>query len=1238
MERRNSSNRTTMWMTDKGDVKKPLGAEFEVFLNFRGPDTRQTFADCLYHFMDIAGIRVFRDDEEIRNGEAIVGELERAIKSSLICIPIFSRNYASSAWCLRELAIMVDCKAMILPVFFDVNPGDVKLRTELYHGALQKHEEKFGSDTVQRWKEALGKVARMKGWNIKDRGYHGELIRQIVAEVLNKLNNRDKNLPNHLVGIQDCVEEVMRLLDEGSPDVHYLVIHGMGGIGKTTLAKVVFNHIYCRFDGCSFLSDVREASKGGKVVQLQKQLLSEILNSKSVEISDSDAGINQIKRRFRYKKVLIVLDDLDEWDQLSKLAEKRDWFGQGSRIIITTRNTNFLPIEEENRENGVQTCFEEFKIYGMRELSHRHALRLFSSHAFRMDSPPHDYYHTSRDIIRKTGGLPLAVEVIGSSLCGKSISLWKATLKKLNLIPNQDVHHKLKISFEMLGDAQKEIFLDVACYFIGKEKIHPHYMWKAMDFYPKVEIYVLSRMSLIKVNGDRLLMHDLLRDLGREIVRQENKVLEKRSRLWSPKDALDVLQNRKGTENITALKLIGLPKEHDFTSEEFSWLPNLRLLELEGGNLIGDFKNLLSSLKWLSWCRCPLYLQAVNLRLQNLVVLKLSNSEIPENWNGWGPCLESHDLKTIHLMRCHLSTAPDFSTCLNLRILVFAEHCPESPQIGSSIGKLEHLKRLEIIAGGVHPSNLSGCPSFDLRVMPSEICCLKHLSSLKLEGQRIRELHPSIGDIVGLTCLSLVDCYRLRKLPDSIGKLTSLLVLNLFNTRIRNLPDSVGDLKRLEKLYMGCTRIRELPRSIGELESLLDLDLQFSAIIALPASIGYLKRLKRLNMACSKMRELPNSIGDLKRLKEMNLAYTHIRELPSSIGGLESLLYLCLYCTKITDLPASIGYLRRLKNLTTYGSKLRRLPKAICTLENLQRLTYHDRSNVDITWPPLLRDLDIFCDDPRSLPRLPLGLRSLELNGVKSPMELPLLPELRYLPELTLSRWGLREMEFKQLENLHRLEVSHCKSLVRLSGLSSLGKLKNLRITSCSQLIEIRNLEEMESLEELSIAMCSSIERLPDLSKLHKLRSLHVNDCNSLQGLPDLPNFLEELSIENWSSIGRLPDLSMLYKLRILNLLHCESLQRLPDIPNSCDLYVHACPKLGESREDFGFCCHCANSNPRLSLRRRRMIRWHLLVLMMDPLQTTTEKLREASPFTVRSVSYHSSDFLCWTLVPSLRY
>ncbi|KAK2633036.1 hypothetical protein EUGRSUZ_L00698 [Eucalyptus grandis] len=637
-------------------------------------------------------------------------------------------------------------------------------------------------------------------------------------------------------------------------------------------------------------------------------------------------------------------------------------------------------------------------------------------------------------------------------------------------------------------------------------------------------------------------------------------------------------------------------------------MPNLRLLELEGGNLVGDFKNLFLNLKWLSWHRCPSHLQAVNLCLWNLIILKLLDSEIPENWNGWGPCLANCDLQVIHLMRCHLLTTPDFSMCLKLKILVFAEYSPESPQISSSIGKLKCLKRLEISVARIQPSKLSGSPHFDLGVVPSAIFHLKNLSILKLEGLCMRELHPSIGEMAGLTCLSLERCYRLRRLPDSIGKLRSLLRLNLYNTRIRKLPDSIGDLKMLEDMTLEYTKIRGLPSSIGGLESLLHLNLGSSKITALPASIGYLKKLKFLNMENSKIKELPHSIGDLKALEQLSLESSQIRELPNSIGGLESLLTLELSCTKITALPASIGYLKRLKSLSMFSSmirelpnsigylkmlerldmkwnNLRELPKAIGMLENLEMLAYHGNINMDMTWPPKLSNLQISGDDPQSLPRLPLGLQSLVL-GVKSPMVQPFLSKLRYLSELALFDCGSREIVIEQLKSLHVLELYYCKSLVILD-LSSLKILEFLRICECPQLIEIRYLEEMELLEALDIMTCNSIERLPELSKRYKLNWLRVEDCRSLRCLPDLPNSL--LSIGDWKSTESSPVLSKHRVLRLMELSHCESLQGA--VPNGWRAVIHECPLLGESGDVDPDCRLCRKSNPGLCARRRAMWR-----------------------------------------------
>ncbi|XP_039169514.1 toll/interleukin-1 receptor-like protein [Eucalyptus grandis] len=150
-------------------------AEFEVFLSFRGPDTRLNFTDCLYHSLVGAGIRVFKDNEEIRKGKKIAGKLLHAIESSKIYLPIFSRTYTSSKWCLRELTYILECSSkandkVILPIFYDVNPDDVKLKTRLYLDVLKKHEKEFGLDEIRQWKEALTEVARIKGWGMKDKG------------------------------------------------------------------------------------------------------------------------------------------------------------------------------------------------------------------------------------------------------------------------------------------------------------------------------------------------------------------------------------------------------------------------------------------------------------------------------------------------------------------------------------------------------------------------------------------------------------------------------------------------------------------------------------------------------------------------------------------------------------------------------------------------------------------------------------------------------------------------------------------------------------------------------------------------------------------------------------------------------------------------------------------------------------------------------------------------------------
>ncbi|XP_048134134.1 disease resistance protein L6-like [Rhodamnia argentea] len=151
------------------------GAQFEVFLSFRGPDTRANFTDSLYHALLDKGIHVFMDKKGIDVGEEIGPEIFQAIDGSKICIPIFSREYASSSWCLRELEHMMERRKTkeleVLPIFYDVEPSDVKLETGVYRDALNLHKEKRGAEIVQRWEESLREVAGIKGWDTKNTGY-----------------------------------------------------------------------------------------------------------------------------------------------------------------------------------------------------------------------------------------------------------------------------------------------------------------------------------------------------------------------------------------------------------------------------------------------------------------------------------------------------------------------------------------------------------------------------------------------------------------------------------------------------------------------------------------------------------------------------------------------------------------------------------------------------------------------------------------------------------------------------------------------------------------------------------------------------------------------------------------------------------------------------------------------------------------------------------------------------------
>jgi hypothetical protein len=358
----------------------------------------------------------------------------------------------------------------------------------------------------------------------------------IIAEYISyKLSVTLPTISKKLVGIDSRLEVLNGYLGEEVGKAIFIGICGMGGIGKTTVARVVYDRIRWQFKGSCFLANVREvfAEKDGPR-RLQEQLLSEILMERASVLWDSSRGIEMIKRRLRLKKILLILDDVDDKKQLEFLAEEPGWFGPGSRIIITSRNSNML------------TGIDDTKIYEAEKLNNDDALMLFSQKAFKNDQPAEDFVGLSKQVVDYANGLPLALEVIGSFLYGRSIPEWRGAINRMNEIPDGKIIDVLRISFDGLHESDKKIFLDIACFLKGFKIDRITRILESRGFHAGIGIPVLIERSLINVSRDQVWMHNLLQIMGKEIVRSEfPEEPGRRSRLWTYEDVCLALMDNK---------------------------------------------------------------------------------------------------------------------------------------------------------------------------------------------------------------------------------------------------------------------------------------------------------------------------------------------------------------------------------------------------------------------------------------------------------------------------------------------------------------------------------------------------------------------------------------------------------------------------------------------------------------------------------------------------------------------
>ncbi|KAH9782315.1 ADP-ribosyl cyclase/cyclic ADP-ribose hydrolase [Citrus sinensis] len=792
--------------------------KYDVFVSFRGEDTRDNFTSHLYSALCRQNIQTFIDDQ-LNRGDEISESLANAIEASAISVIVFSEGYASSRWCLDELVKILECKKdyvqIVIPVFYRVDPSDVRNQTGSFGDSFSKLEErlKVNTDKLQTWRNALKEAASLSGFHSLNIRCESELTNEVVNHILKRLLDEvfePRDNKNQLVGVESTVEEIESLLGVESKDVYALGIWGIGGIGKTAIARAIFDKISGDFEGSCFLENVRdESQRPGGLACLRQKLLSNLLKDKNVM-----PYIDLNFRRLSRMKVLIVFDDVTCFSQLESLIGSLDWLTPVSRIIITTRNKQVL------RNWGVR------KIYEMKALEYHHAIELFSRHAVKQNHPDGGYEELSSKVMKYAQGVPLALKVLGCFLHKREKEVWESAIDKLQRILHPSILEVLKISYDSLDDKEKNIFLDVACFFQGEHVDPVMKFFNASGFYPEIGMSVLVDKSLIAIDSYiKITMHDLLQELGREIVRQESIDPGNRSRLWHHEDIYEVLTYNTGTEKIEGICLdISKVKEIRLNSNTFTKMPKLRFLKFYSSSVNGENKCKISYLqdprfaevKYLHWYGYPLKSLPSNLSAEKLVLLEVPDSDIERLWD----CVKHYSkLNQIIHAACNKLIAktpnPTLMPSLNKLVILNLRGSKSLKSLPARIFNLEFLIKLD----------LSGCSK--LKRLPEILS--GNISWLLLRGTAIKELPSSIELLHRLGYLDLSDCKRLKCLTSSLCKLKSLGVLDLHGcSNLQRLPECLGQLSSPILLNLAKTNIERIPESIIQLFVLRYLLLNYS--------------------------------------------------------------------------------------------------------------------------------------------------------------------------------------------------------------------------------------------------------------------------------------------------------------------------------------------------------------------------------------------------------------------------
>ncbi|CAN1287164.1 Disease resistance protein L6 [Linum perenne] len=975
---------------DPSPLPLPAG-EYEVFLSFRGPDVRQTFADHLYTYLVASKIHTFRDEEELPKGEFLAPALEKAITESKAYIPIFSQNYASSKWCLQELANIVKCwksgggakaQHVIFPVFYFIDPRDVRHPDSgSYKEAFEQHSLKNDPKTVLEWKNALQEVGKMKGWHITESDGQGAIIDKIFSKVDIHLRANYTLVTDELVGIDSHVENVVKLLNLDSASEKIVGIHGMGGLGKTTLAKAVYNKVSTQFEGCCFLDNIRDAlSEKDGVLALQNKIISGILRKDSFKAKDVNDGIRVIKHAFG------VNYPPEDYASLStefvRVATGLPLYLKVIGSLLFKRDKSFW-----------KDKLIELKQIPPTEVQER--LRISYN----------DLTHNQKQIFLDIACLFTEVYKEGP------MHMWR----DCDFHPTSAINTLVQRSLVKIGN-DDAIWMHDHVRDLGRAIVREEH--NQSPFKRSRMSYSKDAIDMLKYKEGTDSVEALRVDMKGENLVLRNEHLKELSRLrylllWNARlsgNFKDVLPNIRwlGLTNCDSVpsdlnvkKLVVLQLQDCSVSDGWKgWneikvsrkLKIIRLIRCLNLNTVPDLSNC-KDLEHLDFMGCRNMRGELDItNLKNLKLLRVSDTKITK--------LKGEIEKLQNLQEL------DASNSSLIEVLAGISKLPSLERLNLGITPPNKLEMTEMFPNSLTRLFIS---SSSLPILPSsltrlQICYCEHL--------------PNLANLTNLLALHLSDvsiCVLL-----GLGELKLLEALNI--ERAPNLVnlDGLESLVLLKQLSLeGCTNLEKLP-SLTALSSLELLQIESCPVIT---EIRDLESLVLIGIGLTK--SVPSSLSMFKKLRELTVSEFSLEQFPD-LSNLKNLRELWITeCNKLIEVTG-LDTLESLELLSMYGSgSIKKLPD-LSRLVKLKKLY--------VTGCTKLIEI-------RGLEKLEL-LEDLDMSSCKSIKELPNLSGLKILNKLVLRKCrqlkevkGIEDLEFLQVfEADKRLEFKYLLKRVSRYG------------------------------------------------------------------------------------------------------------------------------------------------------------------------------------------------------------